>query len=322
MEKAKNGRQTYNSLAPSDDGGTMLSSTDTEKDNKVDFDELKMVQSLQDSLDVSHMNLDMYSVEQCEQEIQRCTVMNLHYRRLMYLIAINSGMHYYSQNINYYLISDLMKRQSSDWTIFTAFTGLAWTIKPVYGWITDSIYPFKYRFKPYVSLMSCLYLLVAVYVALHTFSFQEETDAFNFNIFKVTVLLLNIFVAFIDSLAQGLTVVTTKIDLKISKLRQRRATMQGTDFMDDNNSMKSYGLFNMLRGLLRCVTALIGGIFAKSFSVGVSYTFLCFYPTFMIIFTLFFFKETSVSPAGFALTSVEKKVVQQPEACPERAQVP
>ena len=70
--------------------------------------------------------------------------------------------------------------------------------------------------------------------------------------------------------------------------------MQGTDFMDDNNSMKSYGLFNMLRGLLRYVTALIGGVFAKSFSVGVSYTFLCVYPTFMIIFTLFFFKETSV----------------------------
>lgn len=130
-----------------------------------------MVLSLQDSLDVSHMNLDMYSVEQCEEEIRRCTVMNVHYRRLMYLIAINSGMHYYSQNINYYLISDLMKRQASDWTAFTAFTGLAWTIKPIYGWITDSIYPFTYRFKPYVTLMSIIYLLIAVYVAIHTFSF-------------------------------------------------------------------------------------------------------------------------------------------------------
>lgn len=188
-----------------------------------------------------------------------------------------------------------MKRQSSDYTIFIAFTGLAWTIKPIYGWITDSIYPFKYRFKPYVTLMSCLYLLIAAYVALHTFDFQEETNLFNFDIFKLAVLLLNICVAFIDSLAQGLTVVTTKIDIKIGKLRQRRATMQGVDFMDENNSMKNYGLFNMLRGLLRCVTALIGGVFAKSFSVGISYTFLCVYPIFMIVFTLIFFKETSVS---------------------------
>jgi len=148
-----------------------LSSNGDDSGKKEDGDELKMVLSLQDSLDVSHMNLDMYSVEQCEEEIRRCTVMNVHYRRLMYLIAINSGMHYYSQNINYYLISDLMKRQASDWTVFTAFTGLAWTIKPIYGWITDSFYPFTYRFKPYVTLMSIIYLLIAVYIAIHTFSF-------------------------------------------------------------------------------------------------------------------------------------------------------
>ena len=87
---------------------------------------------------------------------------------------------------------------------------------------------------------------------------------------------------------------------------------------DDNNSMKSYGLFNMLRGLLRCVTALIGGIFAKKISVGVSYTLLCIYPTFMIIFTLFFFKETSVRSRARVLTFVEEEVVQQSPTRVER----
>ena len=96
MEKAKNSRQTYNSIAQTEESGTTLNSDVDEKGNKEDLDELKMVQSLQDSLDVSNMNLDIFTVEQCESEIHRCTVMNVHYRRLMYLIAINSGMHYYS----------------------------------------------------------------------------------------------------------------------------------------------------------------------------------------------------------------------------------
>ena len=89
--------------------------------------------------------------------------------------------------------------------------------------------------------------------------------------------------------------VCTKIDLKISKLRKRRATLSGADFQDDNNSMKSFGLFNMIRGLLRCFTSLLGGIFAKRISVGLSYSIMCAYPVFMILFTLFFFKEPRVS---------------------------
>ena len=64
-----------------------------------------------------------------------------------------------------------MKRQTSDLTIFLAFVKIAWTIKPVYGWITDSIYPFKYRFKPYVSVMALFFISVAAFVASQTFDF-------------------------------------------------------------------------------------------------------------------------------------------------------
>ena len=264
------------------------------------------------------MNLDVFTMKECEDEIERCKVMNIHYRRLTNLIAINSGMNNYSSNINFYLVSDLMKKQATEWTNFNAFTGIAWTIKPLYGWLSDSFYPFKYRFKPYVTLMQLLYLLTTGFVAFSTINFEGETDAFNFRIFRIAMLLSSITIAFIDSLAQGLTVVTTKIDLKIQKLRKRRATLTGKDFEDDNNSMKSFGLFNMIRGLLRCVTALLGGVFAKRIPVALSYALMCVYPVFMIIFTLFFFKETPVRPPRLNLTSLEKTVVQQYSAYPER----
>jgi hypothetical protein len=141
-----------------------------------------------------------------------------------------------------------------------------------------------------------VYLTLAIYVASHTFDFKGETPAFNFNLLSIAALSLNVCVAFIDSLAQGLTVVTTKIDLKIAKLKERRATATGAELMEDQtSSMKNYGLFNMLRGLMRTITALVGGILAKRIRVGYSYSLMCIYPMFMIVFTLFFFKETSVT---------------------------
>lgn len=147
------------------------------------------------------MNLDDYTVKECEDEIRRCRVMNTHFRRLTYLIAINSGMHSYTGNINYYFVSDIMKKEASQFVAFGAFTALAWTIKPIYGWVSDSIYPFKFRFKPYVTLMQILYVLSAGFIASNTFNYQEETETFNFKIFRFAVLLLNISVAYIDSLA-------------------------------------------------------------------------------------------------------------------------
>ena len=76
--------------------------------------------------------------------------------------------------------------------------------------------------------------------------------------------------------------------------------------MDDTNSLKSFGLFNMLRGLLGCVSGLASGIVARRVSVGVSYCLLCIYPTFMIIFTLFCFKESSKKKWFHSLRHVAK----------------
>jgi len=179
----------------------MANKQDYSKDDTDSSMDLSIVPSLSESLDVSHLNLDVYTVKECEDEIIRCRVMNTHYRRLTYLIAINTGMHNYTGNINYYFLSDIMKKQASQFVAFVAFTTLAWTIKPIYGWISDSIYPFKFRFKPYVTLMQILYVLLAGFIASNTFNYQEETDTFNFKIFRLAVLLLNISVAFIYSLA-------------------------------------------------------------------------------------------------------------------------
>lgn len=135
------------------------------------LDELKKLHGLQDSFDLSDASLEQYTDEQCRAEQERCEDMNKHFRRLMYVIAVNSGWHNYTENFNFFLIKNEMKRSPQDFTEFNAFTGFAWSLKPLYGWISDSFYPFKHKFKPYVAIMSTFYILLSIYVAIHTFDF-------------------------------------------------------------------------------------------------------------------------------------------------------
>jgi hypothetical protein len=121
-------------------------------------------------------------------------------------------------------------------------------------------------------------------------------NAPQFDRFKYTWLILNICVAFIDAMAEGITAINTKLGAKIAKLQEaeRRAT-GAIDGHDEENEMKSFGMFNIIRGILRAVTALIGGVTAKRLSVNISYFILGVYPVIMILYTLFIFKEERVS---------------------------
>ena len=120
--------------------------------------------NLQDSFDVSHIDLNKLSSEERQAEIKRCQKMNQHYQRLMYFISANSGYFNFNTSVNYYYISETLGRSTKDYSIFMAFQGLAWSIKPLYGWISDSVYPFTYRFKPYIFLFCLLHLLVCFFV--------------------------------------------------------------------------------------------------------------------------------------------------------------
>jgi hypothetical protein len=78
--------------------------------------------------------------------------------------------------------------------------------------------------------------------------------------------------------------------------------------------MKSFGLFNIIRGILRAVMGLVGGVMANRISVQKSYAVLGAYPIVMIVYTLLIFKEERVSQfysIHIHLTFLEKSLVQQ-----------
>jgi hypothetical protein len=260
-----------------------------------EFESLKKLHNLQDSIDLIDCDIYDYTVEECDAEVERCLQMNKHYRRLMYLLAVNSGWHNFTDNFNLQLISNKMKKSSAEYTGFMATTNFAWSLKPLYGWTSDSFYPFKRKFKPYVTLMQSVYITIALYIALHTLNFQVETPAFNLAIFKLLFFAMNVCVGFQDALAQGLSVVTTKLDNKIIKLKERKGAITGDDDqIDKNQSMKSYSIFNLIRGLGSTVASLLGGILVNKMPVGMCYLIINLYPIFMIFFVIAIFREPSV----------------------------
>jgi hypothetical protein len=269
--------------------------SDINLDTKLLEDRNLLIEKLQDALDINDFNLDLYTVAECQAEIKRCTDLNKSNRQLTALIATNTALFAYFQNVVIYVVSVLMKKQPADYLLFTSFTGIAWSIKPLYGWTSDSIYPFKYRIKPYVTIVQSIYICISLYIAYFTYNYTHDTPLFNFNTYKVASLFLNICVAFIDSLAWGLTVITTKIDVKIQKLKQRREDGNGENLVLEDNSLKSVGFYNVVRGILRSIASMAGGVFAAKIAPGVSYTFMCTYPVIMVLFALFVYKEIPVS---------------------------
>ena len=117
-----------------------------------------LVQNLQDSFDLSHLDLDLLTSEERLAEIKRCQGIQTQYMRMMYFISSNSGYFSYTDSISYFYISETLKRPSQDMASFNYYSGLPWSIKPVYGWISDSIYPFKYRFKPYIIFLCLMHI--------------------------------------------------------------------------------------------------------------------------------------------------------------------
>lgn len=134
----------YDSLAISENG----------QPSSLDNPELK--QRFQDSFDLSGFNLNLLTSEERQAEIKRCKNILLHYSRMMYLISSNSGWNVYGDSVNFNFIANTKKMVASTKQDFDADMGVCWSIKPLYGAMSDFFYPFTYRIKPYVILMSVM----------------------------------------------------------------------------------------------------------------------------------------------------------------------
>lgn len=212
---------------------------------------------------------------------------------MMYLISSNSGWNIYSDRINFNFIANTLRLGPDAKSHFDADMGVCWSIKPLYGWLSDSFYPFTYRIKPYVIFMSCLNASACAFICFGNYLIGEAMPSFN--MFWYANFIINVCVAFIDALAEGISAINTKLEQKIKTLKDVEKRETGNVLPDEGeeNEMKAFGNFNLIRGLLRAIMGAFGGVTAQKFSIQLAYFILGLYPILLALYTLFIFREAS-----------------------------
>jgi hypothetical protein len=64
-----------------------------------------------------------------------------------YMMAFYSGLLFLTFFSNFNHVKNDLKKSNFEYTQFYNLTAASWTFKPVFGWISDSFYPFRYRYN-------------------------------------------------------------------------------------------------------------------------------------------------------------------------------
>lgn len=107
--------------------------------------------------------------------------------------------------IPYYIaIKDIYDTKSGLFVLFTAFC-IPCVLKPLFGWLGDWYFPFRYRLKSYC-VLTCLINLILV-SALHQYNSVMSLGIIS------TLMKLNLL--FIESISQGMTTITIQMEHRL-----------------------------------------------------------------------------------------------------------
>lgn len=117
---------------------------------------------------------------------------------------------------------------------------------------------------------------------------------------------MNVCLSMIDALAEGISSIVSKLDVNILKLetmlKERESKRIGLAFdkgdtiaKEDHASMKAFGNFSSVRGLISTVNNFSGGYVADGLSIKYVYYLSCLYPAVFLIYCGMFFREQKVS---------------------------
>ena len=214
-----------------------------------------------------------------EAEIGRLQELIKRYQMLMLLVAINSGWMFYTINmVTYYCKIDLGLSAAEN-SLVASILFLPWSFKPIWGFMSDSFNFFGYRFKGHFMIMS----LVTCTIASSLMVFPKPS----IEVLVMTLTLHSLACSYIDALAEGISAMVTKYNERIVALRI------DSDH-EKADSLKSFGLFNSLRGISRSIMMFVGGfVVEKTHNSHLFYSgmILASYPLFLCLVVFFVFKE-------------------------------
>ena len=110
--------------------------------------------------------------------------------------------------------------------------------------------------------------------------------------FRNYFLVRNIFAAYVDSMAEGLSSVVTKLSEEIESLESLDEDKQKRG---GDNSMNALGLFNSIRSFFLSIMMFLGGwVVTHTDGLLVTGIILTFYPALLVVLVIVFFKEERV----------------------------
>lgn len=90
---------------------------------------------------------------------------------------------------------------------------------------------------------------------------------------------------------------------------EKRETGNVLEDGNEDNEMKAFGNFNLIRGMFRAIMGAAGGVTARAISINLAYFVLAIYPGLLAVYTLFFFRESSKNKWTAKLDHLVKGIV-------------
>ena len=226
-----------------------------------------------------------WSSEERQAEIKRLNNKVARYRILMFMVSMNSGWFFYTNNFQIFYCRDVLDMSAPNLSAFQSNTGLPWLLKPLWGFFSDSFRFFGFRFKANIMMGTTISMLTAAWMALDSHPTVLS--------FTISNLILSWSVAYIDTMAEGMSAVITKIYERIKVLEE----LENGKIEGDDESMTAFGSYNAIRSFFRAIMGFIGGVLAPIFgrSTFFSGVILGAYPLLMFLYALLIFKEEKKS---------------------------
>lgn len=121
----------------------------------------------------------------------------------------------------------------------------------------------------------------------------------HYTIFTICVFGVYFCVGFVDTLAEGMTALITKMEdqkRKIEKSANIVEMVEGEKMESESDkNKKAIGNYLMFKMFVKTIGMFLGGILADKVRIGVIYGILGIFPILLNIWTIFFFKEEKVN---------------------------
>ena len=239
--------------------------------------ELRLSEQIDISDDEAHQ-LAYLNNDQRAREIKRLHRLIGQYKLLLYLIAATVGWAAYSTNMTIFYTKNVLDLSAEATTRVNSVAFLPWSMKPIWGFLVDSVFLFRYRFKSHcmiVSLINCLVMAALIYEP------KPLKDSFTTILFLQTAA-----ISYLDSMAQGMTAMITKMIEKVQVLEDPDKA--------DESSLKVFAMNTSVKSLVRCIMTFIGGYVVQKTArhyllVSGFITASC--PLILCFLTLFVFRE-------------------------------